>query len=173
MSRRLLLVAAPILAAALIAPGTALADQTTPAPTPSPTGAVTTSPPPPPATDTATVCKNLGTTFKGGWPAFQATLQQAKTQLGQRDLGAAQSSAKQAGQQLQALGAQVKQDGSQATDANLKNTTTSMGDQLNSLGASLNSLTKVSGFNPGQLAPLSKQLSSTCKGELAGVPLPG
>jgi hypothetical protein len=173
MSRRLLIVAASTLGAVLIAPAAALADPTTPAPSPSPTGAMTTSPPPPPATDTATVCKNLGTTFKGGWPAFEATLQQAKNQLKQRDLGAAQSSVKQAGQQLQAMGAQVKQDGSQATDATLKNTTSSMGDQLNSLGASLNSLTKANGFNPGQLTPLSKQLSTTCKGELAGVPLPG
>ena len=188
MSRRLLIAAvAPIMGVALIAPAAASADpgpgsdgRATPAPgdspmtTPAPTSApVTTPPPAPPATDTATVCKNLGTTLKSGWPAFQSTLQQAKTQLGQRNLGGAQSSVKQAGQQLQALGGQVKQDGSQATDATLKNTTTQLGDQLNSLGGSLNSLTKLNGFNPGTLAPLSKQLSTTCKGELAGVPLPG
>jgi hypothetical protein len=176
MTRRLLIaVVAPIMGAALIAPAAASADPTTPAPggsTPTP-APVTTPPAAPPATDTGTVCKNLGTTLKGGWPAFQATLQQAKTQVGQRDLGAAQASVKQAGQQLQALGGQVKQDGSQATDATLKNTTAEMGDQLTNLGGSLNSLTKLNGFNPGRLAPLSKQLSTTCKGELSGVPLPG
>jgi hypothetical protein len=176
MSRRLLIAAvAPVLGVGLIAPTAAFAERTTPTPSPSPNGSapVTTPPAAPPAKDTTTVCKNLGSTLKGGWPAVQSTLEQAKTQLGQRDLGAAQSSVKQAGQQLQALGAQVKQDGSQADDANLKNTTASMGDQLNGLGGSLSSLTKLNGFNPGKLAPLSKQLSSTCKGELAGVPLPG
>jgi len=179
MTRRLLIAAvAPIVGAALIAPAAASANSTTPAPggstpTPATSAPVTTPPAAPPATDTGTVCKNLGTTLKGGWPAVQATLQQAKTQVGQRDLGAAQASVKQAGQQLQALGGQVKQDGSQATDATLKNTTNELGDQLTNLGGSLNSLTKLNGFNPGRLAPLSKQLSTTCKGELSGVPLPG
>jgi len=174
MSRRLLIAAvAPILGAGLVVPAAAFADPTTPAPSPGGSAPVTTPPAAPPATDTATVCKNLGTTFKGGWPPIQATLQQAKNQVGQRDFGAAQASVKQAGQQLQGLGARVKQDGSQAGDATLKNTTASMGDQLNSLGGSLSSLTKLNGFDPGKLAPLSKQLSSTCKGELAGVPLPG
>jgi len=179
MTRRLLIAAvAPIMSAALIAPAAASANSTTPAPggstpTPATSAPVTTPPAAPPATDTGTVCKNLGTTLKGGWPAVQATLQQAKTQVGQRDLGAAQASVKQAAQQLQALGGQVKQDGSQATDATLKHTTTELGDQLTNLGGSLNSLTKLNGFNPGRLAPLSKQLSTTCKGELSGVPLPG
>jgi small-conductance mechanosensitive channel len=134
---------------------------------------MTTPPAPPPATDTPTVCKNVGTTLKGGWPPFQATLEQAKTQLSQRNLNGTEASLKQGGQQLNALGAQVKQDGSQASDANLKNTVTTLGTQLTSLGGSLNSLSSLKSFNPGQLAPTSKQLSSICKGNLAGVPLPG
>jgi len=44
---------------------------------------------------------------------------------------------------------------------------------LTSLGGSLDSLTSLKSFNPAKLAPLSKQLASTCKGDLAGVPLPG
>jgi hypothetical protein len=134
---------------------------------------VTTSPPPSPAHDTATVCKNIATTLKSGWPAFEATLQQAKTQVAQGNLGAAQNTATQAGQQLRALGAQVKLDGSQANDTTLKNTTTTMGDQLNSLGGSLSSVTAFKSFNAGNVGPTSKQLASTCKGELSGVPLPG
>jgi hypothetical protein len=176
MSRRLLLLAVPVLGAALIAPAAAYADPTTPAPGGTATTApVTTSPPPSPATDTATVCKNVGTTLKGGWPPFQATLQQAKDDVSHRNLGAAQNTVKQAGQQLQALGTQIMQDGSQASDSTLKNTTASLGDELNTLGGKLGSggLAGLKSFNPGKVAPLSKQLSSTCKGELAGVPLPG
>jgi hypothetical protein len=182
MSRRLLIATvAPLLGAALIAPAAASA-QPTPTPTGSPTmttspgsgsPGMTTPPAAPPATDTPTVCKNVASTFKGGWPPIEATLQQAKTQALKHQLSAAQSSVKQAGQQLQALGAQVKQDGSQATDANLKNTLTSMGDQLTSLGASTNSVTSLKSFNPGKLTPLSKQLATQCKGQLSGVPLPG
>jgi hypothetical protein len=127
----------------------------------------------PPATDTPSVCKNVGATLKGGWPAFQATLQQAKTDLAHRNLSGAQSSLKQAGQQLQALGAEVAQDGSQAGDASLQSTITSLGNELKTLGGSLTSVTALKSFNPGQLAPLSKQLAASCKGQLSGVPLPG
>jgi hypothetical protein len=174
MSRRLLIAAVTsVVGAALIAPAAASAQ-----PTPTPTGgatspAMTTPPAAPPATDSPTVCKNVGSTLKAGWPAVEASLQQAKTDVAHRQLGAAQTSVKQAGQQLQALGAQVTQDGSQATNANLKNTVTSLGQHLSSLGASTNSVTGLKSFNPGTLAPLSKQLASECKGQLSGVPLPG
>jgi hypothetical protein len=173
MSCRRILVAAfaPVLGAALIAPSVASAQST---PTPTPGGSAMTTPPAaPPATDSPTVCKNVGSTLKGSWPAFQATLQQAKTDLAHRNLSGAQAALKQAGQQLQALGSQVTQDGSQAADANLKNTITMMGSQLTSLGGSLTSVTALKSFNPGKLAPTSKQLSSVCKGQLSGVPLPG
>jgi hypothetical protein len=134
---------------------------------------LTTPPAAPPATDSPTVCKNIGSTFKGGWPPIEATLQQAKTQVGQGNLTGAQASVQQAGQQLRALGAQVKQDGSQAQDANVKNTINTMAQKLDTLGASVNSLNGLKSFNPGTLAPTSKQLASACKGALNGVPLPG
>src|SRR5262245_1642955 len=106
MSRRLLIATiAPLLGAALIAPAAASADPGTPTPNGTATGtpngsataAITTPPAAPPATDSPTVCKNLAATLKGGWPAFQTTLQQAKTKLGQRDLNGTQASLKQGG----------------------------------------------------------------------------
>jgi hypothetical protein len=178
MSRRLLIaVVAPVLGAALIAPAAASAQ-----PTPTPTGpespGMTTSPgmmtppAPPPATDTTSVCKNVRATLNAGWPAFQASLNQAKNQLSQRNLNGTEASLKQAGQQLQAMGAQVKQQGSQANDAKLKSTVTALGTEMTSLGASLNSLNSLKSFNPSRLTPLSHQLASTCKGEHSGAPHP-
>jgi hypothetical protein len=178
MSRRLLIaVVAPVLGAALIAPAAASAQ-----PTPTPTGPespgmttspqMTTPPAPPPATDTTSVCKNVQTTLNAGWPAFEASLSQARNQLSQRDLNGTQASLKQAGQQLQAMGAQVKHDGSQASDANLKSTVTALGAEMASLGTSLNSLSSLKSFDPHKLTPLSKQLASTCKGQHSGAPQP-
>jgi hypothetical protein len=133
---------------------------------------MTTPSAPPPATDTAGVCKNVQTTLNAGWPAFQASMNEAKNQLSQRNLNGTQASLRQAGQQLQAMGAQVKHDGSQATDASLKSTVTALGAEMASLGTSLNSLNSLKSFDPHKLTPLSKQLAATCKGQHSGAPQP-
>jgi hypothetical protein len=118
--------------------------------------------------NTAAVCTATGKTVSNGLKGFVADMQKARSEATSGDLTGAQTSVKQGGEKLTAIGVQLRKDAAGADSQQLKTAVTDLAAEFGNLGGALKDLTSFQGFNTAKLQRLANHL-----GDLCGVPASG